>query len=369
MSGNTSSHRENFSIIVIGASAGGVETLTQLVKLLPRELNAAVLVVLHFPSYGTSVLPSILSRSGALPAKHPEDGEALRSRQIYIAPPDYHLVIELGQVRLSHGSKENGHRPAIDPLFRSAALVYRKRVIGVILTGLLDDGTAGLAMIKQKGGVAIAQDPEEALFDGMPSSAIAKVAVDYVLPVAEIASVLVERSNHQTSNRAVHNKRDPEVEIIQQDQASAELGKPQKEPSLFTCPDCGGVMWELNKDGILRYRCHVGHVYSTDSLAAEQSEAVEGALWTAIRSLEERASLARRLANQAQMSDRTLSAKQFMQRADDAAKHAQMIRQIIAVDQIIIAFEPDTLNPIDAPQTTKSSQKSTKFFQKSTNKS
>jgi two-component system chemotaxis response regulator CheB len=214
VSGNDSSQHDPFSIIVIGAPADGVETLTQLVKLLPRELNAAVLVLLHFPSYGKSVLPTILSRAGTLPAKHPEDGEALRSRHIYVAPPDYRLVIEPDRVRLSHSPKENGHRPAIDPLFRSAAMAYQKRVIGVILTGLLDDGTAGLAMIKQKGGIAIAQDPEEAMFNGMPTSAIANVAVDYVLPVAEIASVLVERSNNQTSNRAMDNKRDPEVEII-----------------------------------------------------------------------------------------------------------------------------------------------------------
>lgn len=356
MLGNDSSQDDHFSIIVIGASAGGVETLTQLVKLLPRELDAAVLVVLHFPSYGTSVLPSILSRAGTLPAKHPEDGEALRSGHIYVAPPDYHLVVEPGRVRLSHGPRENGHRPAIDPLFRSAAMAYQRRVIGVILTGMSDDGTAGLAMVKQKGGIAIAQDPEEALFNGMPTSAIANVAIDYVLPIAEIASVLVKRSNHQTFNRAIDNKRDPDVEIIQQDKALAEQGKPQKEPSIFTCPDCGGVMWELNHDGILRYRCHVGHVYSTDSLAAEQSDAVEGALWTAVRSLEERASLARRLAHQAQMNDRTLSAKQFIEKANDAAKHAQLIRQIIAVDQIVIAFEPDALEPIASPQTTESSK-------------
>ncbi len=224
MSGNYSSQQESLSIVVIGASAGGVETPTQLIKLLPSDLNAAVLIMLHFPSCSTSVLPSILSRAGTLSAKHPQDGELLRSGHIYIAPPDYLLVVEAERIRLIHSPRENGHRPAIDPMFRSAALTYQQRVVGVILTGLLDDGTAGLALIKQKGGIAVAQDPEEALFDSMPMSAIANVAVDYILPVAEIASVLVARSSHQPSNRAMHHKRDSEIEIIQQDKTLGEQG-------------------------------------------------------------------------------------------------------------------------------------------------
>ncbi len=357
MSDAQSTYVKNFKIIVIGASAGGVEALTQLVHLLPPDLAAAVLIVLHFPSYGTSVLPDILSRAGSLPAKHPKDGEALQAGQIYVAPPDYHLLVETGRVCLSRTPKENGHRPAIDPLFRSAAMTYQQQVIGVILTGLLDDGTAGLAMVKQKGGLTIVQDPEEALFNGMPTSAIANVAVDYVLPVSKIAGVLA-RSQPLIENGSVADQRDPELEIIQQDKAAAERGEPQKEPSVFTCPSCGGVMWELNSNGLMRYRCHVGHVYSVDSLAAEHSNAVERALWTAARALEERASLARRLANQARANDRSLSAAQFMQRADEAARHAEMIRHIIEVDNVKIAFKPDDLTPIESPQSTASPQQS-----------
>ena len=215
MSDDRATHIKNFKIIVVGASAGGVETLTQLVHLLPPDLAAAILIVLHFPSYGTSVLPDILDQAGSLPAKHPKDGEALQAGQIYVAPPDYHLMLETGRVCLSRTPKEKGHRPAIDTLFRSAAMTYQQQVIGIILTGLLDDGTAGLAMIKQKGGLAIVQDPEEALFNGMPTSAITNVAVDYVLPVSQIAGVLA-RSQSLIRNGSVADQRDPEVEIIHQ---------------------------------------------------------------------------------------------------------------------------------------------------------
>lgn len=168
MSRNRSAPIENFKIIVIGASAGGVEVLSQLVHWLPPNLAAAVLVVLHFPSYGTSVLPDILSRAGSLPAKHAEDGEALQAGQIYVAPPDYHLMVDVGRVCLSRTPKENGHRPAIDTLFRSAAMTYQQQVIGVILTGLLDDGTAGLAMVKQKADLPSFKTPKKLYLTGCP---------------------------------------------------------------------------------------------------------------------------------------------------------------------------------------------------------
>lgn len=347
MLGNRSTSIENFKIIVIGASAGGVEVLTQLVRLLPPDLAAAVLIVLHFPSYGVSVLPDILNRAGSLPAKHPKDGEALQAGQIYVAPPDYHLLVERGRVCLSRAPKENGHRPAIDVLFRSAAMAYQQRVIGVILTGLLDDGTAGLAMIKQQGGLTLVQDPKEALFDGMPTSAIAKVEIDYVLPISKIAEVLA-RSCPSSWSTSVGDLFDPGLMTIAQDKAAAEQGELQKEPSIFTCPSCGGGMWELNSDGLMRYRCHVGHIYSADSLAAEQADAIESALWTAARTLEERASLARRLAQQAWDDNRPRSADQFMQMADEAVRHVEIIRQIIEIDNIKSAFKSD-LPSIDPP--------------------
>ena len=185
-------------IIVVGASAGGVETLCQLVSSLPQDLTAAVFIVLHIPVHGKSMLPTILNRAIAkqhgelslLQARHPTDGEVISPGRIYVAPSDKHLLIKDRCIHLARSARENSHRPAIDPLFRTAARSYGQRVVGVILSGLLDDGTAGLAVIKQRGGVAIAQDPEEALYSGMPSSAIENVDVDYILKVGDIAKTL-----------------------------------------------------------------------------------------------------------------------------------------------------------------------------------
>jgi two-component system, chemotaxis family, protein-glutamate methylesterase/glutaminase len=177
-------------LIVVGASAGGVQALCELVAGLPPDLPAAVLVVLHVAPHGHSALPAILARSGRLPACHPADGEAIRPGRIYVAPPDLHLMVEDGHLQLSRQASENGHRPAVDILFRTAARAYGPRVVGVVLTGNLDDGTAGLATIKRCGGRAVVQDPREADYPGMPESAIANVAVDHVLPLGEMAAVL-----------------------------------------------------------------------------------------------------------------------------------------------------------------------------------
>jgi two-component system, chemotaxis family, protein-glutamate methylesterase/glutaminase len=180
------------NIIVIGASAGGVEALSTLVRALPAGLPAAVFVVLHIPAQSPSLLPSILSRAGQLPAIQPTDGMAISPGCIYVAPPDHHMLLERGYIRIVRGPRENRHRPAIDPLFRSAARSYGARVTGVILTGTLDDGTAGLLAVKQRGGIAIVQDPKEALYTSMPRSALDHVAVDYCASLGEIATRLVE---------------------------------------------------------------------------------------------------------------------------------------------------------------------------------
>src|SRR6476469_2300753 len=178
-------------IIVIGASAGGVEALINLVKNLPAELPAAIFIVVHIPAHSKSVLPNILTRAGSLRACHPQDGAKIENGEIYVAPPDYHLLVKQGYVTVARSARENSHRPAVDPLFRSSARVYGRRVVGVVLSGALDDGTAGLLAVKQRGGVAIVQDPAEAMFTGMPTSAIENVDVDSILPITAIASRLV----------------------------------------------------------------------------------------------------------------------------------------------------------------------------------
>ena len=320
----------NRDIIVIGASAGGVEALTRLVSQLPSDLPAALFVVMHFPSFGISVLPDILNRAGSLKALHPEDKAAIELGKIYIAPPDYHLIVRRNHIRLSRSPRENGHRPAIDTLFRSAARAYKRRVVGVILSGTLDDGTAGLAIIKTFGGIAIVQDPEEALFDGMPRSAIENVAVDHILKVADIASILNDLTHDPVEEgETVSEGIDQEADIVAQDKAALERGERPGNPAPLTCPDCGGVLWELHDGNLIRFRCHVGHAYSSDSLLAEQSDGVEKALWSAVRSLEEKAALARRMAVQAHQQKRYLSEAQFKERSEEAKQHAALLREVI----------------------------------------
>ena len=318
-------------VIAIGASAGGIEALVQLTKKFPSDLPAAVLVVVHFPSYGKSVLPQILNRRGVLPVSHAQDGAAIVPGQIYIAPPDYHLLVQPGSICLSHGPRENGHRPAIDMLFRSVARVYQSRAIGVVLSGALDDGTIGLELIKSQGGIAIVQDSEEALFDSMPCSAIANVEVDYVLRIADIAETLSKLVTRPTLEDPMtpDDQIKQEADIVAEDKAALERGEYSGRSSAVTCPECGGVLWELQKDSIVHFRCHVGHAYSLDSLIAEQSEMVEQALWAAVRALEEKAALARRMASHAHQQNRRLTENQFQQRAHEAGHSAELLRQIL----------------------------------------
>ncbi|MBD2018865.1 chemotaxis protein CheB [Leptolyngbya sp. FACHB-36] len=319
-------------VVVMGASAGGVEALKAVVQSLPADLQAAVFVAVHIPASSKSMLPMILSRSGPLPAVHAEDQATIEPGCIYIAPPDFHLIVERDRVRLSRGPRENGHRPAIDVLFRSASRAYGKRVIGIVLSGMLDDGAAGLAIIKRQGGVALVQDPNEALFDGMPNSAIAATKVDHILTASEIGAyveTLVQEPVAEDSSMT-NDGLEQEARIVAEDKAARERGEQASgSPSPLTCPDCGGVLWELRDGKQLRYRCHTGHAYSVDSLASEQADALETALWSAIRVLEERAALARRMAVQAQSQNRFASQIQFEERADEAKKHADLVRQMV----------------------------------------
>ena len=325
-------------IIVVGASAGGVETLTQIVRGLPPNLPAAIFVVLHLPSQSKSVLPSILNRSiqkgqrdTSIQAVHPQDGETIRHGRIYVAPPDYHLLIKNGYVRLVRGPRENSHRPAVDPLFRTAARVYGQRVVGVVLSGTLDDGTAGLLVIKQRGGVAVVQDPDEALYSGMPRSAIENVDIDHILRVSEIPSTLQELAYKPVEMERTSMSSEMEMEADTAElelEAMHDFNRPGK-PSGFGCPECGGSLWELQEGALIRFRCRTGHAFSTGSLLAEQSEALETALWTALRALEEKAALVHRLAGRARDRRQLLSAERFAEQAQVAQQRATLIRQLL----------------------------------------
>jgi two-component system chemotaxis response regulator CheB len=316
-------------IIVVGASAGGVEALTRLVGGFSRDLQAAVFVVLHLPAHATSALPVILERSGPLPAAHPRYGEQIRTGRIYVAPPNQHILLRPGYIRLTRGPKENGHRPAIDPLFRTAAHGYGPRVMGVVLSGMLDDGTAGLLSIKTRGGMALVQRPEDALFPGMPLSALDEVEADHCLPASELGSVLERLAREPMEDGAAPIPRDMESEMADMELESLQNPEGARTPSNFGCPGCGGVLSELRDGELVRFRCRVGHAYSPETLLSEQSEALEGALWAALRALEENASLAGQLTARAQERGHSRAAARFREREKDAKEHAVLIRQVL----------------------------------------
>jgi two-component system chemotaxis response regulator CheB len=330
-------------IIVIGASAGGVEAAAAVARGLPADLPAAVFVVVHFPSWSRSVLPQILERAGPLPAAHAVDGESIRPGRIYVAPPGVHLLLHGDTVRLVAGPRENGAIPAVDPLFRSAARWCGERVIGVVLSGNLDDGTAGLVAIKHRGGLAVAQDPEQALFDGMPRNAVETALVDHVVPLERIGSLLGElaatrpgvdpRGARHPLNLVRGESMDErmERETALFEMQPAELGDDDRpgELSGFTCPECHGALWEIHEGDVLRYRCRVGHGYTAEAMLAEQGRDVEVALWIAFRALRERAALCRRMGQR--MADRGqhgMAARQH-EEAADAEQRAAMLRQVL----------------------------------------
>jgi two-component system, chemotaxis family, protein-glutamate methylesterase/glutaminase len=312
-------------LVVIGASAGGVEALRKLVACLPADLPAAVVAVLHLSPGGPSVLPSILDRSGPLRALPVVDGAPLESGTIYVAVPDYHVQIDDGCLRVTGGPRENGHRPAIDPLFRSAAHSHRERTIGVILSGALDDGTRGLRAIKAHGGLTIVQDPKTALHPGMPSAAIRYVAPDRVLPPEQVAAAIHEFTSG--AGEKGHNGRSMSEPIEREqvrEQASPE--QPGEETGL-TCPECGGAIYEQTDDDVVTYRCRVGHQYGSDTFVIEQSKTAENSLWAALRLLEERAVLMRRLAERHERQERT--ARGFSAKADELESHAAELTQLL----------------------------------------
>jgi two-component system chemotaxis response regulator CheB len=305
-------------LIVIGASAGGLAPLRAIVGALPADFPATVLVVMHLSPTAKSFLAEILARvteAGVAPAA---DDLELRPGRIFVAPPDRHLTVLAGRIQLTRGPRENGHRPAVDPLFRSAAEQYGPACCGVILSGTRDDGTAGLAEIKAHGGVTVVQDPSEAQYDGMPAHALAATDADFVLPAEEIGPTLVRLARS-------------ELQVERFGRAPAG-GNGDGDPELLSilCPECGGSLVQDDEMGVAQFRCHVGHRYSLRNLLAAHAETVERALWTAVRSLEDRASLLRRMARRAAQSGSTISAARFEAQAHGSERQAESIRVAIA---------------------------------------
>ncbi len=320
-------------LIAIGASTGGIEALKLLTAQLPPHLPAAIAIVNHLAPNSPGYLPDILSRASRLPVSHGRDHEPIRSGHIYVAPPDRHLLIHDRHLMLSQGAKENRVRPAIDPLFRSVAVSYGNRAIGVVLTGGLDDGTAGLAAIKGCGGLAVVQDPAEAAMPSMPESALRHVIVDYVVPLAEMAPLLVrlvERDPPRDLREVAAMKRELETELkfaVGEDWGVkiTDLG----EPSLFTCPECHGMLVELHGKAPLRYRCHTGHAFTAANLVAALRENTESSLWSTIRSFQETALLLRHIAEHAQDTQQGALRAELERHAGEAERQVNQLRAIL----------------------------------------
>jgi two-component system chemotaxis response regulator CheB len=304
----TSSSLKTRDIIVVGASAGGVEALQKMVAELPADLPAAVFTVLHVAPRSRSFLPDILNAAGPLPARHATDGLKIEKGRIYVAPPDHHMVIERGHIHLNLGPKENHQRPCINATFRSAAAAYGDRVIGVVLTGQLDDGTAGLWDIKRLGGIAIVQNPEEAAFPSMPLSALREIEVDYTVRLAELGSLLSALTRQ-----------------VQQNVIESESKEMRSELTDITCPDCRGTIWEIRNGSVVEYRCRIGHAYSPRSMLAEHFSAQEKVIWQSIVALEEGSDLSTRLADKLGPELRA----RLLHEARLAKEHATKLRELL----------------------------------------
>jgi two-component system chemotaxis response regulator CheB len=323
--------RSNFKVVVCGASAGGVEALSGLFKALPAELPAAFLVVLHIPAHAQSELGRVLSRATTMPITMPKDGAAIEPGHIYVASPDRHLLVENGRIRVTRGPKECRMRPAVDVLFRSAAMAYGNRAIGVVLSGALDDGTAGLWAIKDSYGLALVQDPSEASFGSMPQRAIDHVRVDLVGRVAALAmKIQASVHDHPQDGPASVGARHAVENLIAAEgnglQAGVmNLGKVSK----YTCPDCHGVLVQIEEGSITRFRCHTGHAFSLQTLLAEVNESIDTGLWDTLRAIEERVMLLEQTAGLAEAAGRADDAHRCRSQAEEAKRRLKPIRELV----------------------------------------
>jgi two-component system, chemotaxis family, protein-glutamate methylesterase/glutaminase len=329
-------------LVVVGASAGGVEALRRIFAALPQTFAGPICIVLHVPAHAPSVLPAILTRAGKLLTRHARDGDRLLPGGVLIGPPDHHLIVQDGCVRLWKGPQENRQRPAVDQLFRSAAAVYGASVVGVVLSGALDDGAAGLGAIKTAGGLAIVQAPADAAVPDMPRNALEYVAVDYALPAPEIAALLVRLVG------TVPLAGDEAQPVLSALEAPADQPSPpdpaqghQPELAPVTCPDCHGNLWEFMDGALMRYQCRTGHSYSRQSLFAAHDESVERALWAGLRALEENAVLARRLGQEAQDRGHVHSARHYRQRLVRTEESIRVLKQVLEGDRTATAETVD----------------------------
>lgn len=322
------------TVVVVGASAGGVEALTTLAEGLPEDLDAAVCVVLHLLADAESRLAGIISRAGPLPAIQARGGERLERGRIYVAPPDRHLTVHGRRAFVGRGPHENGLRPSIDVLFRSAALAYGGQTVAVVLSGARDDGVAGASAVGERGGCVFVQDPDDALFPTLPAHTAGRDHPDRVLPLVELAPAIATAVARLSEKVEVRDNQAGEMSLesgsATLDADALERDAPPGKPSVYGCPECGGVLWELDDEELLRFRCRVGHAYSADGVVDGQGESVETALWTALRALQERAQLSERLAERVGKAGADRSRRRFEAIAAEARGQADTIRRLLA---------------------------------------
>ncbi|WP_024508552.1 chemotaxis protein CheB [Bradyrhizobium sp. ARR65] len=320
----------NRDIIVIGGSAGATAPLKHILGRLQPDLPAAVFVVLHIPARGIGILRTVAAAAGQLPVREAENGLQIENGHIYLAAPDHHLLLVDGRMMLGRGPRENMVRPAIDPLFRSAALHYGPRVIGVVLSGLLSDGAAGLNAIKRCGGMALVQDPSDATADEMPRRALETTMVDLCVPGARLGDVLSDLVREQAGTPLpIPPEIRLEVEIAAGERIDSEGIEQIADPAPLTCPSCGGVLSTLKAGSPLRFRCQVGHAYTAEALAKDQENRVDEALRVALRIIEERAELVHRMAEDGRRSGRLAVAQMYDARAAEYRGYADMIRRVM----------------------------------------
>jgi len=316
-------------LVVIGASAGGVAALTSLAQALPADFAAPILIVLHIGAHA-SLLHELMARHSALDIAIARDAEVPQPGQVRIAPPDLHMTLANGRVRLRHGPKENHARPAIDPLFRSAALAFGPGVIGVVLTGRLDDGTAGLQAVKAMGGTAVVQDPADAEEPSMPASALRHVAVDHCVTLAQLPRLLADLTSRPVETPMTT----PDPRVLLEDQLARGDGDPVAHlralgrPSMFVCPECHGGLWQLDEVQPERYRCHTGHAFTERSLQQSLYDGADEALWNALRALQEKEAMLLHVAERLAEGDGDVHAR-AVEAAGRVAHQARALRQLI----------------------------------------
>ncbi|MGM0952579.1 MAG: chemotaxis protein CheB [Pseudomonadota bacterium] len=318
---------ENSRLIVIGASAGGMTALKKLVAQFPKDFPAPVFIVNHMGADTTGeALVKALDENSSLTCVHARDKQAFESGTIYLAPSDQHMLIGNGEILITKGARENRSRPAIDPLFRSAAVAYGNRVIGIILTGYLDDGTSGMMAIKRCGGVCIAQDPEDASYPDMPQSVITNVGADYCVPIARMGALLTELINRELpESKPVPKDIAIEAKIAQRVLSDLPSVEALGDQVPYNCPDCGGVLWKVTEGKLLRYRCHTGHAFTASVLLAQQAVKIEETLWVALRMFEERQNLLVTMSK----NDGKRASSSMTERATDSQLHIDRIRAML----------------------------------------